>query len=117
MHARKKYIADKSEIVSCPNFEDAIVKIRTVRQKKLTESEQSLVEKLRLNNGDIEMRNSEEDSFQLGIQKRLAKIQKIKEKSLKYRNCDSILGSNAIIEKVFSIAKNVISENGQRTTP
>ena len=92
-------------------------KIQSGRQKELTESEQSLVEKLPLNIEDVEMKNSEEDSYQLRIQKRLVKRQKINDQDLKYQNYNFILGSIAIIEDVFSIAKNVLSENRRRKTP
>ena len=63
------------------------------------------------------MKNSEREANQLEIQKRPAKRQTINNQDLKYRDCDSILDSNAIVKRVFSMAKNVLSENRRRITP
>ena len=93
------------------------MKLQSGRQNDLTESEQELVEKLLLNHEENKKKNSEREADQLEIQKRLEKRQKINNQDPKYRDCDFILGSNAIFERVFSMAKNVLSENRRRMTP
>ncbi len=110
-----KYISRKERITHSPAFESTIVKIQDGNETSLTTREREVVECLKK---CTQTRNEEiEDESQSIMASRLAKPRKICSNGSEYIETSFILGSAAEIERLFSIGKNVLSQNRCALTP
>ncbi|KAI0560856.1 Ribonuclease H-like protein [Gracilaria domingensis] len=113
-----KYIAPDAAIVLDPIFESSVVKIQRGLQTELTEDKKESVQCLKQPDTVSEVHAGiASGNVGTGIAARLTKKRKVVMKKEKYMNCDFILGSVAEVERLWSIAKNVLTDNRKSMTP
>eukprot|EP00171_Calliarthron_tuberculosum_P012024 IDg12024t1 len=110
---RNKHIA--IDATTAPNaiFEQGVVKIQRCREAAMTVNEKNACRKLLLENVT--------DGVGLEGESILNRISENKRrcinKQTKYINCDFIIGSVAEVERLWSIAGNILCDNRMRMTP
>ena len=110
-----KYARLSSTFVEYAAFEDGVTKIQNGETKKLSKVEKEAVKHLRRASNDEEIKHVATSS--LSIHERLAKRRKLKGQLDEYVNRDFILGSVAEAERVWSVAKYILSEHRSSLTP
>ena len=105
-------------MIQNPSFEFGVVKLQKGLHNELDENEKNAV--CCLLKGNFLGELSPEAEYQeaaLGMKERLAKRRKNEVSNDQYVNCDFILGSAAEVERLWSIAKYVLTENTRSMTP
>lgn len=105
------YLAKNSQIVTNPNFEAALIKILSKKEDELSAAEKREVARLRIPTETIT--DSEED-FAESIEKEAKKVKLTK--SL-YVDLSYIIPTSNRVERAFSAAKLVHTDNRKRLTP
>jgi len=109
------YIDSKAQIVHSPDFESGVVKIQNRKTDELSDAEKLACKKLERTAVDITNNNST-SNLSLTEQVSLGK-RKRQDASNNYMNTSFVLGSTAELERLWSIAKNILTNNRQETTP
>ena len=110
-----KYLSVDSTIVECPNFENGVTKILNKEENKLSDVEKHAVRNLRRNIPTYE--DESVSPIFMSMRERLAKRRKMNSRSEEYIDCKFILGSVAEAERVWSMAKYVLTNHRRSLTP
>ena len=115
------YIGRASEKLSHPNFISGVVKIQENKHMTLTQDEKDackrlLIEEEVVDGAEQNVHVSLADRMRDRIKKRKAGVFEA-DLSSPYRNVDFICGSAAEVERLWSIAKHVLTNNRSRLTP
>lgn len=114
-HLGKTYVATDSEIVTDPHFESGVIKIQNQNESALSDFEKDACWRLRA--PSISSRGAS-SSTRATIAEKLAKgKRRCLEFESSYRNCSFIIGSVAEVERLWSIAKYILTENRGAMTP
>ncbi|KAI0562409.1 Ribonuclease H-like protein [Gracilaria domingensis] len=101
-----------------PIFESGVVKIQPGLKTELTEEEKESVQFLEKPDIVSEVHvGIASGNVGTGIAARLAKERKVVMKKEKYMNCEFILSSVAEVERLWGIAKNLLTDNRKSMTP
>lgn len=113
------YTSPSAPIVHSPHFESGVIKIQRQRISEMTEDEKEACKMLRSVSSEISPSQFDnETNVQLSMAQRIALgKRKRMEKTESYLNCDFILGSVAEIERLWSVARNILTDNRKDLTP
>jgi hypothetical protein len=115
-----KYIALDSDLVTDPLFISGVVKIQENRLQDLTDAEKEAVDSLR-KDGAATAEATEDDDGMTLVQKIRAGKRKQREEAesgeMQYMNTNFILGSAAVVERLWSNAGNILTKNRSGMTP
>eukprot|EP00171_Calliarthron_tuberculosum_P001364 IDg1364t1 len=114
----KIYISANASIVAHRFFETGVCKLQKGMANTLTACEKEAVRCLRKESSTQDPLPSSRSSRQSeGISERLRKRQKLSASNDGYIDTRFLLGSVAEVERLFSVAKNVLTENRRSMTP
>ncbi|KAI0559108.1 Ribonuclease H-like protein [Gracilaria domingensis] len=111
-----KYIADDAEILADPFFESGVCKIENNRAHQLTEVEVTACNRLLLTSEPVHTSLSQVDG-PASYSERLHRRKKQKISDARYRDCSFILGSVAEMERLWSVADNILRNQRMSLTP
>ena len=109
-----KYISEHANILKDPDFELGVCKIQEGLTDTMTEEEKTACEKLLLERDEESGESSEEE---LAYEERLRRRKQKRENPSGYMDCDFILGSAAEVERLWSIANHVLTDERKKTSP
>jgi len=112
---KDKYIGTSAQIMTDPVFESGVIKIQRNEYQSITINKNRACKKLRIQNAIYTA--PENPTFQTMAEKVAAKKKRKLEATTKYMNCSFILGSVAEVERLWSIAKNILRDNRKSMTP
>lgn len=108
------YISSTSHLVKHKAFENGVVKIQRDDLFSLTLSERSACKRLLIEPSETSVQNQAVPSNVLG---EIYKRRKVLRTAPKYMDTRFIIGSVAEVERLWSLAKNVLSDNRKLCTP
>lgn len=112
------YISSNAEIATNAIFESGVVKIQEGKEDTLSRHERRAVASLLKNSDDAaSIQDDEPCNPWLPMEEQLSKKRKRNRSVSKYINCSFIPGSVAEVERLWSTAKYILSENRQSMTP
>ncbi|KAI0559707.1 hypothetical protein FGB62_139g25 [Gracilaria domingensis] len=111
-----KYIADDAEILANPFFESGVCKIQNNRSHQLTEVEVTDCNRLLLTSEPVHTSLSQVDG-PASYTERLHRRKKQKISDARYRDCSFILGSVAEVERLWSVADNILRNQRMSLSP
>jgi len=110
-----KYIAPTSAIVHNASFESGVSKIQTGDIGSMNEEERRACEILEIEQD--ETFESVQNSSLTMAQKLVSGKRRCIERDTKYRNCNFVVGSVAIVERLWSVANYIYCDNRKSMTP
>ena len=111
----KIYISEDAELLRDPLFESGVCKIQNGTTELMTAGEKEACESLLvIDDGNSSGSDREEE---IEYEERLRRRKRQRENPSGYRNCDFILGSAAEIERLWSIATNVLTDERKKMSP
>ena len=111
----KIYISEDAELLRDPLFESGVCKIQNGTTELMTAGEKEACESLLvIDDGNSSGSDREEE---IEYEERLRRRKRQRENPSGYRNCDFILGSAAEVERLWSIATNVLTDERKKMSP
>lgn len=113
------YISESASIVTHELFESAVIKIQEGRENALSRHEKRAVSCLlkEPSSEDTTQSTNDDSDYSMPMAQQIAKRRKKNEYHSKYVDCSFILGSVAEVERLWSSAKHILSEQRQLMTP
>ena len=108
------HIGANSSKLKSPDFTSGVIKIQNGEHSSMTQSEHRACTALK-----AKKNNSTNDSKSVpnSYEELLNRRKKVKLNNFDYVNCDFILGSTACVERLWSIAKEILHGPRNRTSP
>ena len=110
-----KYIAEDANILRDPDFESGVCKIQNGMTDLMTDEEKTACGKLLLG-GEEDSSDSDREG-EVSYEERLRKRKRQRDNPSGYMNCDFILGSAAEVERLWSVASHVLTDERKNTSP
>lgn len=111
----ENYIGSNSHLVPDPHFESGVFKLQQGLSNNLTENEREACKKLEIQSRSQSKKPSTERTT---MSERIAARKRKRENGEnKYMNTNFILGSVAEVERMWSTAKNILSDKRMRMSP
>ena len=111
----KNYISDDAEFLHDPLFESGVCKIQNGTTELMTVGEKEACKSLLVNDDGNSSGSDQEE--EIDYEERLRQRKQQRENPLGYMNCDFILGSAAEVERLWSIATNVLTDERKKMSP
>lgn len=121
----KSYLHPNASIIHSKDFENAIVKIQSGCENKLTRIEASTVSMYLIDPQQEEQNNSDndindEEDFALSVMQKANEASKKRRQSIiksKYKHLNHLTPTSNVVERLFSTAKSIMQDNRKRMTP
>ena len=108
-----KYIGEDAEIIRHKDFESGVCKIQNGSTELMTDEEKEACQSLLLETEEDSSSSDEEISYE----ERLRRRKMERENPSGFMDADFILGSAAEVERLWSIANNVLTDERKKTSP
>ncbi|KAI0565914.1 hypothetical protein FGB62_13g233 [Gracilaria domingensis] len=112
---QSKYITPNSDIFPNAVFERGVCKIQSNRAQELTIAESEACSRLLISNGLTQCFDT--DGNNVSYSERLDRRKRQKKVLTEYRDCSFILGSVAEVERLWSVADNILRNQRMSLTP
>ena len=113
------YIAENSEKLVSRHFHSGVIKIQTNMTATMTVAEKTACATLKVMDTNARNEMLSNDSANLSFVERQAKKQRLRLRLVddSWANCDFILGSAAEVERLWSLAENILTDGRMSITP